>query len=195
MEQQLRIGLFGGSFDPVHWGHIKLACAAKKELQLDKIFFIPAKIPPHKMQKKLSSAKKRLEMLRMAIAPYPCFFISLFELKQPHTTYTYQTVACFRKRYPNAALFFIIGGDSLNELSTWKNIGHLLTCCTFVAGKRAGVQYIAPRCPSASVQLLETPLPKVSSSEIRQKVREGKSIHRLVPPAIERYIKEHKLYD
>src|SRR3989339_776506 len=111
----MRLGLFGGSFDPVHCGHMELARAARGECGLDRVFFIPALRPPHKKGRALTDARHRLAMLRLAVRPYPAFSISAFELNRKTTTYTYRTLEYFRARYPGAELFFILGSDSLSE--------------------------------------------------------------------------------
>lgn len=193
MAKQLRIGLFGGSFDPVHLGHIKLSLAAREELKLDKVIFIPAKLPPHKLNKHLSPAKFRTQMLSAAIKPYKFFALSRYELDRKATTYTYQTVARFKKLYPGAALFFIIGTDSLAELRTWKKIGKLASELQFVAGRRPGVS-----CKGSpflgSAKLLKKKLPGVSSSRIRVLAASGRSLKRLVPAPVEIIIQKNGIY-
>ena len=146
MTKKLRIGLFGGSFDPVHIGHVALARSARKEFKLDKVIFIPAKVPPHKLQKRLTPANVRLKMLSAAIKPYKKFLISRYEIDRKPPTYTYQTVAHFKRFYPGSKLFFIIGMDSFVELKTWKKIDTLMGQLQFIAGKRHGVS-VRPGLP------------------------------------------------
>jgi nicotinate-nucleotide adenylyltransferase len=194
MKSELRIGLFGGSFDPVHLGHIELARTAKDELGLDKVIFIPAWIPPHKLEKQLAGARFRIKMLSEALKPHKGFSISRFETGRKNTTYTYQTVAHFKKLYPRAKLFFIIGMDSLKELKTWKNIDSLAGELTFAAGKRRGVKIpLKPRC-AGPVAMLKKAIPGVSSTRVRALAAEGRPLKGLVPEKVEKLIKEKGIY-
>jgi nicotinate-nucleotide adenylyltransferase len=193
MAGKLRLGLFGGSFDPVHRGHLQLARAAQNAFHLERVLFIPARKPPHKKDRVVSPAAQRLRMLSIALRPYPGLGISRFELRRTATTYTYQTVEYFRKRYPGAKIFFIIGSDSLAELSTWKNAEHLFSLCEFIVGKRAGFTGATiPR--QAVVRFLPHLLPAVSSSLVRRNAAAGHSILKLVPPGVERYIERTGIY-
>jgi len=191
----LRIGLFGGSFDPVHLGHIKLALAAKNEYKLDRIFFIPAKCPPHKLNKKLLAAAKRLRLLSLALKPFKSFSISRYELNKKSVTYTYQTAAYFRKLYPCAEMFFIIGGDSLVELKTWKKADRLAETVGFLAGKRAGVKIPADIPFKDSVLFIKHKLPSVSSSCIRALAAMNKPLKGLVPEAVGKAIAKNRIYN
>ncbi|MHB9154972.1 MAG: nicotinate-nucleotide adenylyltransferase [Endomicrobiales bacterium] len=194
MAQKKRIGLFGGSFDPVHCGHLLLAEAARKEFALDRVLFIPARIPPHKRDKRLSPAAHRLAMLALALERYPAFGISRFELKRKTTTYTFQTVEHFKRLFPRAEIFFLIGSDSLLELTAWKNAGRLLSLCAFVAARRKGVRVGKDLPFRDRVKLTREVIPPVSSTKIRERVKAGKTLKGLVPPAVERYIARHHLY-
>lgn len=190
----MRIGLFGGSFDPVHNGHIKLALAAREQFKLDCVVFVPARMPPHKLKKTLSSVADRLVMLYLAIRPYPRFRISPFELKRKKTTYTFETIDYFKRLLPGAKLYFIAGSDSLLELKTWKRADRLLSSCTFITGRRKGAP-VAKGAPYLDrVQFVKGGLPAISSSDIRERVQQGKSIKKLVPPDVEKYIANRELY-
>jgi nicotinate-nucleotide adenylyltransferase len=193
-KRQRRLGIFGGSFDPVHCGHIELAQEARRELHLDKVFFVPARQPPHKKKRKLTAARKRLRLLSLATKPFPYFAISWFEIERRATTYTYETLLYFRRRYPGARLFFIIGSDSLGELATWKRASLLQKLCTFVTGKRPGVALQESTVRWRSIYLLRRPIRDVSSSAIRERIRNGKPIRGLVPASIARVIAEKGLY-
>jgi len=192
MKCNSRIGLFGGSFDPVHIGHIELARAAREEFDLDKVIFIPAKQPPHKLVKHLSSAAARLKMLKAALKPFNDFTISRYELGRKPTTYTYQTAAHFKKLYPCSELFFIIGTDSLVELDTWKEIGRLVKEVRFIAGKRPGIKTGGRYC--GSVKLLKKKLPGVSSSKVRELSASGRSLRGFVPAPVEKVLRKSRLY-
>lgn len=193
MKTVSKIGLFGGSFDPVHRGHIALARMAARELALDEVIFIPAKQPPHKLSKQLAPARHRAAMLKTALAAYPKFSISSFELRRPSTTFTYQTVEYFKKRFPRSQLFFIIGTDSLADLATWKRISHLLELCVFVAGKRPGAA-AKNAIYAHSVRFLKKAAPAISSTDIRARVAANKSLAGLVSPNVASYIRSRGLY-
>jgi nicotinate-nucleotide adenylyltransferase len=173
MKPLRRIGLFGGSFDPVHQGHMRMATLALEKCRLDTVIFIPAQQPPHKHPKKLTSACHRVAMLTLALQRHKHFQLNRYELDRPGTTYSYQTVRHFARTYPAARLFFIMGSDSFAELHTWHRHELLLRGCTPI---------IIQRTP-------------VSSSEIRQRLERGMPITRLVPPAVEKYIKKNNLYE
>lgn len=194
MSDKLRLGIFGGSFDPVHCGHLQLALAAYKEFDLDQIVFVPARKPPHKKDKMLTPARQRVKMLSLAIEPYPCMSISFFELRRKTTTYSYQTARYFRRTHPDTDLYFIIGSDSLEELHTWKRSDILRSLCHLVVGRRKGGRRNPAEAGTIPALFLRHPLPKVSSSDIRQRIRAGKSVRGLMPPAVERYIADNDLY-
>jgi nicotinate-nucleotide adenylyltransferase len=194
MGRERRIGIFGGSFDPVHCGHIELAKAALRELRLDKVYFVPARQPPHKKKRRLSPAGDRLRMLALAIKPFPSFVISRFEIGRRTTTYTYQTLQYFKQRFPAASLYFIIGSDSLAELDTWRKAPLLRTLCTFVTGVRPGAPLPDVTASWRSVHLLAGAIQDVSSSAIRERAADGRSLRTLVPPAVARYIAQKGLY-
>lgn len=168
-----RIGLFGGTFDPVHKGHLTLALAAKKEYHLDKVIFIPCHISPFKKNNPLASPRHRIKMLQLAIEPHkPCFMISYFELKQKGISYSYRAVTHFCKIYRSSRIYFIMGADSLKDLKLWKNVEKILKRAQIIVGRRTDV----------------------SSTIIRQRVSQKKSITGLVPEPVKKYIFEHGLY-
>ena len=194
MKRNLRIGLFGGSFDPVHNGHIALAKAAKTGFDLDKVIFIPAKNPPHKQTKQPAPAGIRMKILSAAVKPYKFFSISRYELERPATTYTYQTAEHFKMLFPRAKLFFIIGADSLVELKSWKNIKRLAGMLTFIASGRHGVSIPQALPFKNSVEFLTSKIPAVSSSQVRASAALGKSIKKLVPTPVEKIILANGIY-
>lgn len=194
MDKTQRIGVFGGSFDPIHNGHILLAEAARKEFKLDKIIFVPAKQPPHKRSRALSPDKDRLQMLIMALEPYPSFEISYFEIKKKSTTYTYQTVRYFKTKYSDSKFYFIMGSDSLCEIRTWKKWLTLTKSCEFITGKRSGVMLNGRLPYIQSAKFVTVKIPKVSSSSIRERVKRGMPIQQLVPKPVKKYILKNGLY-
>lgn len=198
----MKIGLMGGTFDPIHLGHLIAAEEARWRLKLGQVLFIPAGQPWLKAVQPLSSAENRQEMVRLAIADYPEFKLSTAELERPSPSYTVETLALLREELgPKAELFFILGWDSLQALPLWKNPGRLIDDCKLVAVPRTD-------CPPPDKDSLEAEIPGlansiihlampligISSTDIRRRVAEGQSIKYLVPQAVERYILEHRLY-
>lgn len=194
MQETARLGLFGGSFDPVHNGHIKIASLARRQFKLDKIYFIPAFSPPHKRNRKLTAFKHRLKMLSLALKDFRDLKISYYEINQKRVTYTYQTVGYYKKLFPKAEFFFIFGSDSLRDFDTWKKKAYLLKNCRFIVGKRPGVKASIDKKISRCFKLISIPITPVSSSEIRERVKKGLSIKNLVPKEVEEYIRDNGLY-
>jgi nicotinate-nucleotide adenylyltransferase len=194
MYEPVRLGLFGGSFDPVHNGHLKIASLAQKEFRLDKIYFIPAFSPPHKKFRKLTAFKHRLKMLALALRDLPDFKVSFYEINQRKVTYTYQTVGYYKKLFPEAEFFFIFGSDSLRDFPSWKKKAFLLKNCRFIVGRRPGVKFSVDKENRRCFSFIKKAVPAVSSSEIREKVSRGQSVKKLVPEAVEEYITKNGLY-
>lgn len=194
MTEHLKLGLFGGSFDPIHNGHIKLALLAKKQFNLNKIIFIPAKQPPHKKDKRLTPASRRLEMLSIGLKRYSHFEISRYEIDRKAATYTFQTVSHFKNLYRDAELLFLLGSDSLKELHTWKKTNLLLSLCTLIIGKRKGINLSGISFPKKSVRFIRQVLPDISSTDIRAMIKSGKSVSGLLPKQVEKYIMCNGLY-
>jgi nicotinate-nucleotide adenylyltransferase len=201
---EARIGILGGTFNPVHLGHLILAQNALEKYELSKVLFIPSATPPHKNAAALVSASHRMAMLNAVIETDPRFEVSDIETAREGPSYSVDTVAQLSEMHPGGKLYFVIGSDSLTELHVWKDIRKLLAMCTFVTFARPGscVSAITP----GSLKL-EPPWPErllsnvtslhmvdISSSEIRYRVAEGMSIRYLVPHAVEIYITEHHLY-
>ena len=193
MKRTQRIGLFGGSFDPVHNGHIKLAGLAKREFKLDKVVFIPAYNPPHKKQKSLASPPRRLRMLSLAIGKRKDFEISRYELNLKKPVFSYQTVEHFAKKYGGAILFFIVGSDSLIDLKNWKKPARILELSDIITGIRKGTK--RPGNPAEKrIHLLKEPIPPVSSTIIRKLAGSGAPLKGFVPGNVASYIRKHELY-
>lgn len=197
-----KIGIIGGTFDPIHYGHLIAAEWAKDELNLDKIIFIPAANPPHKELQEILDEKYRYLMVSLAIKDNKNFTISDHEIQRGGKSYTIDTLKHFKKVYPNSELFFIMGFDSLLSLPTWKDVEGLVELCTFIVATRPGYTLdqndnIYDKLPSGigdKVVFLEIPEIEISSSLIRERVRKGKSIKYLVPEAIEKYIYDNNIY-
>lgn len=189
-----RIGLFGGSFDPIHAGHLILAEAAVNALDLSRVFFIPTAMPPHKRRRALAAVAMRAEMVRIAIAGNPRFELSLVESKRG-VSYTYRTVLRFAARgYGREQIHLLIGSDSLEEMHEWRSTETIIAHATIVVMSRPGRDQLPPLPPGSAVVRLEEGANSISSTLVRALVRDGKSIRYLVPEAVERYIVEHALY-
>jgi len=216
------IALFGGTFDPIHSGHITVAQAAQRRFHLDAIHFIPSSRPPHKSQQELTPFVHRYTMTALACAEHPGYLPSLAEAPATpsHVFYSIDTVRKFRRERPDDHLYFIIGADQFLEFPTWKNYEQLLDSCDFIVASRPGFRLDAlrlivppeklgrssgPSGPSGNdqhkivlrksiVHLLTTVASHVSSTEIRERLQRNQGIHGLVPPRVEEYILGQALY-
>lgn len=191
----MHIGLFGGTFNPIHFGHLIIAESLLNQTLIDRIIFIPAAIPPHKQDQTICSENHRFKMIQLAINNSPAFDVSDYEINKGDISYSIDTVEAFQKKYPSDRLYFIIGSDSLQDMYTWHEPDRLIHMIQVVVVRRAGAdtdnvdaQYIK------NVLWVNTPLIEISSSQIRQYVKEKKSIRYLVPQAVEQYIYENELY-
>jgi len=188
----MRIGLLGGTFDPIHSGHLYLARKVLKKLSLDKIIFIPTHLPPHKIDVKITPARHRYNMLRLAIAGNKRFKASDIEIKRRGRSYSVETLRQVRKRYGDSTeIFFITGSDSLQELDKWKDLRGILRLCSFVVVKRPSfpIKSLSPTFIALRIDAKD-----ISSTGIRNRVREGSAINKMVPKKVRDYIKRHKLY-
>ena len=196
-----KLGIMGGTFDPVHLGHLQTAKFIYEHLGLEKIIFVPAFIAPHKVGLVFAPAADRYRMTELATEPYPYFEVTDIELQRSGVSYTYDTVMELKARYPEYELYFIIGADAVPMLNTWHRIRELLAEVTFIAADRPGYgQTIDKVCeffgePAKNkIILLDTPEVDISSTGIRERVRRGLSIKGLVPESVEKYILEEHLY-
>lgn len=199
-----RIGLLGGTFDPVHLGHLMMAQDALESRELDEVCFIPSAAPPHKTAAAITPSRHRVAMLESALESDLRFSMSLIELDRGGVSYTLDTVLEFRRQLPEAELFFIIGSDTLFELYSWKDIDKLIQICTFLSIARPNFAFGAIdverlKVGAQQVEALKQGLVAghevdVSSTEVRMRVAEGLSIRYLVPDSVGMYIAEHSLY-
>jgi nicotinate-nucleotide adenylyltransferase len=197
----MRLGIYGGTFDPVHYGHLLLAEQCREACGLDEIWLVPAGDPPHKQGHAISPAKSRREMLEMAVAGLPQFRVSTIEIDRPGPHYTVETLREIRRTRPGDELFLLMGRDSLLELSTWREPDQIAELATIVAVNR-GRETIAMNLVRESlgevianrVQVVSMPGVDLSASDLRERVRTGRSIRFQVPRAVEQYIVEHALY-
>lgn len=190
-----RIGIFGGTFDPPHIGHLIIADQARAQLKLDRVLFVPAFIPPHKRRRASAKPADRLKMAKLAVRGNTAFAVSDLELRREGVSYTIDTVREIRQRFPSAAIFLIVGEDNWGEFPTWKSYQEILRLAKVVVYPRRHRRLKRlPQLPTARVHFLPGVLVEISSSEIRQLVRQKGSIRYLVPAEVERYIVTRKLY-
>jgi len=189
-----KIGLFGGSFDPVHTGHLILAQAAVNVAGLARVLFIPTAVPPHKRGVPLTDIESRVRMVELAIAGNPRFEISRVEAERG-VSYTYRTVRRFAEQgYGKDQIHLLIGSDLLEEMGEWRNPGEIFSHATILVMMRPGNERIPPLPPEAAIVAVTAGVNAISATGIRALVRERKSIRYLVPDAVERFIAAHSLY-
>jgi nicotinate-nucleotide adenylyltransferase len=204
MIETVRIGILGGTFDPVHLGHVEAASAARRAVPLDRVLLLPSRTPPHRSAEPRASAFHRFAMAALAAAEYD-MLVSDLELRRDGPSYTALTLdALHREGFPPSQLYFITGSDAFAEVATWHDYPRILTLANFVVVSRPG----APR-PSAlvpgvqrlnldstgpTVISVEADTPDVSSTEIRRRVAAGESLDGLVPPGVAGHIRRHRLY-
>lgn len=188
-----RIGLFGGSFDPVHLGHLLVAQAALEELQLDRIFFVPAAHSPFKPDAKPTPSSERLQMLRLALAGNTRAEVDEQEIHRGGISYTIETVRDYSRRFPKTKLFYLIGADHVASLPKWREAGELAKLVEFLIIPRPGESKAQIPDPFRGAYLMGFPL-GVSSSQIRGRVKVGLTIEHLVPAAVAEAIRNNRLY-
>ena len=195
------LGILGGTFDPIHMGHLRMAEHVFQRMELENILFIPAYVPPHKLGQDFAPAQDRYAMTKLAIADNPHFTVSDMELQRTGVSYTIDTIRQLHEQCGDMELHFIIGADSVAQLHTWHNIEEMLELTRFVAVWRPGyedameefVRHLGLHAKER-VLLLDTPVYDISSTEIRTRIRQGASLAGLVPDTVEKYIYEHGLY-
>ena len=199
---KVKVGIMGGTFDPIHNGHLILAEYSRTVFGLEKVLFIPTGKPPHKGERDISSMNYRYDMTLLAINTNPYFYLSSVEIQREGTTYTIDTIKSLQAEYENTEFYFIIGSDSLYNIHKWKDYRELLNLCKFIIAKRPDIedQRLEDRAKEFnqkykdSIYILEAPLIDISSTKTRDRVRNGLSIKYLVPETVEDYIKKNRLY-
>jgi nicotinate-nucleotide adenylyltransferase len=199
-----RVGVLGGTFDPVHYAHLALAEEVYHALKLARVVFVPAGQPPHKMDYRVTPVEQRVRMLELAIAANPHFALSLVDVRRAGPSFTVDTLRLLRAEWgPRAELYFIIGGDSLRDLPTWYDPEGVIAQATLVALTRPGYAEISGLKASLAAHLpgiqqrlitLEGPRMELSSTDLRQRVAEGRPIRYQTPEVVEQYILQHGLY-
>ncbi len=193
-EPPLKIGLFGGMFNPPHIGHLIAAQEVQISLDLDTVYFIPAGQPPHR-ENPATPGELRLEMTRRAVEDNPQFKVSNLEIVQPEISYSYNTVRQFKKTFPGAQLFLLVGADQLNSFTSWKNWKELLKTSTVVGINRPGTDPDnLPQELADSVITVKIPEIAISSRKIRRRLQNGRPVKYLVPAAVNRYLEQQEIY-
>ena len=197
--KSVRIALFGGTFDPVHYGHLRLAEEAREAANLERVLFVPANASPFRLQEPLSAPQHRLQMLRLATVDNPAFEVSELEIQRGGVSYTIDTVVAIRNQYPEATLFLIMGADALQSFMQWRSPDAIVQACSLLVGVRPTheLQAILERLPETirqRAQPVAMPLLDISAHTIRRRVRAGRSIRYLTPPDVIKYIQQHRLY-
>jgi len=200
----MRLGIYGGTFDPVHFGHLLLAESAREQLRLDEVWFMPAAVPPHKRERELSSAKQRVEMLELAIAGNPAFRVSMLELDRGGVSYTVDTLRLLNEQQPETELFLLMGADSLRDLVTWREPGEICRLATPGVVRRGGqpdldfslLRDVVSHARLQQIAATEVEISAVdfSSSDLRERAASGRSLRYRTPRAVEMYIQTQKLY-
>ena len=213
----MRIGIFGGTFNPIHVGHLRAAEEIRERFDLKRVVFIAAAVPPHKEVEGGIPGEHRMEMVRLAISGNPHFSLSDIELKRPGKSYSIATIQFFRQKYgSDSEMFFILGMDAFLEIGTWKSFQELFSLCHFIVMTRPGfdkpfsASILPPEIADAfvydeggnrfihgngySIYLQEVTFLDISSTRIREEVSKGRSIQYLIPPEVEHYIKRHHFY-
>jgi nicotinate-nucleotide adenylyltransferase len=198
----LRLGILGGTFDPIHFGHLLAAEEARVTLRLERVLFAPAGIPPHKQELSILPVAHRLAMVRLAIADNPAFAVTTVDIDRPGPHYTVDMVRLLRDEWGTSTdqTFFIMGADSLADLPTWHQPAQLVELCRLAVvarpGYRPDLAKLEAVLPDLSRRLdwAEMPVLGISSSDLQHRVREGRSIRYQVPAAVAQYVAEHGLY-
>jgi len=196
-----RIGVFGGTFDPPHIGHLILAAEACEELRFDRLLWVLTPVPPHKLDQSITALEHRLAMLELAISDEPNFELSRIEIDRPEPHYTVDTMRLLGEEYPSAVLILLIGGDSLRDLPTWHRPADLVSACHEIGVIRRPDDSVdlsawERQVPGtqAKVRFVDAPLLDISSRAIRRRIREKLSFRYYLSPSVYEYIKKNKLY-
>jgi nicotinate-nucleotide adenylyltransferase len=198
----MKLGIFGGTFDPVHYGHLVLADTCRLHLSLDQVRLVPAGTPPHKTDMTITDGHTRADMLQLAVSGYSEFVVDRREIRREGKSFTVSTLTDFRNEFPDAELFFLMGADSLRDIPTWKEPERIAELATVVAVNRPGlpeptqsqvVDWVGEDLAKV-VKTVTMPGTDVSATDLRQRVRDGMGLRFLVPRAVEAYIDQHRVY-
>jgi nicotinate-nucleotide adenylyltransferase len=197
----MRLGIYGGTFDPVHYAHLLAAERCREQCRLDELWFIPAAVPPHKPARSISPGEARAEMLEVAIAGHPHFKVDRRDLERAGLSYTVDTLAEIRAEDPMRELFLLLGADSVADFGTWREPERILGLATLMAvnrgRERADMRGFEERFGAAAregVLQVEMPAVDLAATDLRERVRDGRSIRYMTPRGVEAYIVQHGLY-
>ena len=198
----MRLGIFGGTFDPIHYGHLILAETCRQELALDEVRFVPAGNPPHKTDG-VSDGHARADMVQLAVSGYPEFTVDRREIRRSGPSFTFVTLEEIRREMENSKLFFLMGADSLKDFPTWRKPDRILQLSVVLAVNRPGhtlpepngIQSLAGELDTSRIRLLSMPGTDISGTDVRNRVRNGQGLRFLTPRSVEVFLTEHKLYD
>lgn len=202
-ENRKKIGIMGGAFDPIHYGHLLIAENAAAQYGLDQVIFMPTGHSPHKTKQHITDAAHRCEMVRLAIADNPCFSLSMMEINSRETNYTYRTLEQLKSLHPQDELYFIMGGDSLKDFETWVHPERILKSANVLAAIRDNVagetfqtqiQYLKERFGTEGIYSLSTPNFTVSSHRIRSLIQNKQTVRYMLPEPVRAYILANQLY-
>jgi nicotinate-nucleotide adenylyltransferase len=189
-----RVGIMGGTFDPIHHGHLSAASEVADLFELDEVVFVPTGQPWQKIGRDVSSSEHRYLMTVVATASNPRFWVSRVDIDRPGLTYTVDTVRDIAAAKPGAELFFITGADALQAILSWKDADELFGMCHFIGVTRPGYHLSGDHLPSSSVTLLDVPAMAISSSAVRERVQANRPVWYLVPDGVVQYVAKHRLY-
>jgi nicotinate-nucleotide adenylyltransferase len=189
-----RVGIMGGTFDPIHHGHLVAASEVASLFELDEVIFVPTGEPWQKSERRVSPAEHRYLMAVIATASNPRFWVSRVDIDRRGPTYTVDTIRDIAAQRPDSELFFITGADALGQILSWKDSDLAIRMAHFVGVTRPGYELSAEHLPSDSVTLLDVPAMAISSSDCRDRVVAGHPVWYLVPDGVVQYINKHKLY-
>ena len=193
-----RVGVFGGTFDPPHLGHLAIAERARDQLGLERVVFVPAADPPHKRGRTMSPFARRIAMTRLAVRGHTGFTVSDLEARRRGPSYTVETLRALRRRFPDRELVLVLGGDSLEDFPGWRDPRGILELARLAVAPRADARRDRPRRTDAArpgrVVRLSSPVLELSSSDLRARARRGESLRYLVPDAVDAYARRHRLY-
>jgi nicotinate-nucleotide adenylyltransferase len=195
----MRLGLMGGTFDPPHYGHLVIAEEARLVFGLDRVDFVTSADPPHKQGREISPAEHRYAMTLLSVATNPHFRVSRREIERSGPSYSVDTLQEYRSECPGAELFFITGADAILEILTWHRADEAVRLCTFIAATRPGydlarMERVLPASYLSRIHTVSVPGIEISSTDIRERLRQGKSIRYLVAEPVEQYIATYGLY-
>ena len=198
----MRLGIYGGTFDPVHLGHLVLAETCREQCRLDRVLFIPAGVPPHKQGRELTAGQLRAEMLEFAIAGQPAFSVDQSEIKRSGPSYTVETLRRLRQEHPDDELLFLMGADSLAEFSLWRDPRETAELASLIVVNRGTqsppeLESFMPLLGAAAVariQRVTMPGIDISASDLRRRAHAGLSLRYLTPRAVEQFVIEHQVY-